>query len=227
MIKIPQDHLYFEEIGKDIWIMDNHKWALYCWELFRQKHKTIGSTLVHLDYHWDACDDCYNENEELYNNCVNKLKNADLKQLKADILNNEIICDSFISPGIFRDYIKKVHFHCFQTNTKIGLSGNILKYFNTEQYIHSNIDDLVRLVGMDNIILDLDLDIFNYNCNNLYNGKLWDENKINEYLYKISPLIKQSSIITIAASYGHSGTIEDTKYLVELVIPQIIKYNNY
>ena len=54
---------YFEEIYPNIWIMHNHKWSLYCWELYRENNE-IPSTLVHLDYHWDAINDYY-KNEEI------------------------------------------------------------------------------------------------------------------------------------------------------------------
>lgn len=48
---------FIEELYSNVYLMDNHKWALYCWEFYRQK-KQLPSTLVHLDYHWDAINDC-------------------------------------------------------------------------------------------------------------------------------------------------------------------------
>jgi len=70
---------YFEEIYPNIWIMNNHKWSLYCWEQYREKND-IPSTLVHLDYHWDAIND-YSENESL-------IKNMNLVTMKKALIEN-------------------------------------------------------------------------------------------------------------------------------------------
>ena len=80
-INFEKNDEYFDEIYPNIWIMDNHKWALYCWEQYRVKNQ-IPSTLVHIDYHWDAVNDYY-ENED-------ELKNIDLDMSTAELNSAEI-----------------------------------------------------------------------------------------------------------------------------------------
>ncbi|PPK57337.1 uncharacterized protein UPF0489 [Malaciobacter marinus] len=210
-ISFQQDDSYFEEIYPNIWIMDNHKWALYCWEQYRIKNK-ISSILVHLDYHWDAIND-YFEDEFL-------VKNMDLNALYNEIKNNIIRCDSFISPAIIRGYIDKVGFHCFQTGT-IGFDGDFLNRYNTTQNIHNNIEELVKEIGKQEIILDIDLDIFNTLGSRM--GSVWCKEEIKTYINKINPLIKQAKIVTVAMSYNYASSNEDIEYLTKLVVPLIIK----
>lgn len=210
-ISFQKSENYFKEICPNIWIMDNHKWALYCWEQYRIKNK-IPSTLVHLDYHWDAMN-AYFEDESF-------VKNMDLKALYNEIKNNIIRCDSFITPAIIRGYIDKVDFHCFQTDT-IGFDGDFLNRYNTRQNIHNNIEDLVNEIGKQEIILDIDLDIFN--TLGMRMGSVWFKEEIKTYINKINPLIKQAKIITIAMSYNYASSNEDIEYLTKLVIPLIIK----
>lgn len=47
--------------------------------------------------------------------------------------------------------------------------------------------------------------------------------KIEAYIYKITSLVKQAKIITIAMSYGYTGSNEEIEYLTKLVIPLIIE----
>ena len=203
---------YFEEIYPNIWIMNNHKWSLYCWEQYREKND-IPSTLVHLDYHWDAIND-YSEDESL-------IKNMNLVTMKKALIeNNNIKKDSFIAPGIIRGYIKQVDFHCFQTNNDIGLNDEILNKYNVIENIHKNIETLIQNIGKQEVILDLDLDIFNKLGSIV--GDLWSKEEIKNYIYSITPLIKQAKIITIAMSYGHTGNDEEIEYLTKFVVSMII-----
>ena len=211
-INFKNNEEYFEEIYPNIWIMHNHKWSLYCWEKYREEN-SIPSTLVHLDYHWDAIND-YSENESI-------IKDMNLISIKdALIEDSNIRKDSFIAPSIIRGYVNRIDFHCFQTDTAIGLDGDLLANYTPMQNIHCRIEDLIQSIGNQEIILDLDLDIFNKSGSGL--GELWSKQEIENYIYKITPLIKQAKIITIAMSYGFSGTDEDIEYLVKLVVPIII-----
>lgn len=212
-INFEKNDEYFDEIYPNIWIMDNHKWALYCWEQYRVKNQ-IPSTLVHIDYHWDAVNDYY-ENED-------ELKNIDLDTMKNIISEEQYIRkDSFIAPAIIRKFINRVDFYCFQNNTEVGLDSSLLTKYQVKQNIYSQIDDLVKSTGTCEIILDIDLDIFNTIGSKF--GKLWSKDKIINYINKLSPLIKKAKIITIAMSYGYTGSNEEIEYLTKLVIPLIIE----
>lgn len=203
---------YFEEIYPDIWIMHNHKWSLFCWEKYRENNH-IPSTLVHLDYHWDACND-YSENEST-------IRDMNLNEMKDVIIENtNIRKDSFIAPAIIRGYINKVEFHCLQKDNAIGLDSDFLNRYNAIQNIHDKIEDLILAIGSQEIILDLDLDIFNTLGSKF--GVLWEKEKIESYIDTITPLIKQAKVITIAMSYGHTGYDDGIEYLTKLVVPMIV-----
>ena len=203
---------YFEEIYSNIWIMHNHKWAFYCWEQYRESND-IPSILVHLDYHWDACND-YSENEST-------IRDMNLKDIK-DVLieDTNIRKDSFIAPAIIRGYINRIDFHCYQKDNAIGFDADFLSRYNAIENVCENIEDLVQNIGDKEIILDIDLDIFNTLGSRM--GKLWSKEDIESYIHKITPLIKQAKIITIAMSYGFSGSDEDVENLTKLVVPMII-----
>ena len=215
-INFEKNDEYFDEIYPNIWIMDNHKWALYCWEQYRGKNK-IPSTLVHIDYHWDAVNDYYKNEYELNNIDLDTMKN---------IISEELYIrkDSFIAPAIIRKFINRVDFHCFQNNTEVGLDSSLLTKYQVKQNIRYQIDDLVKSTGTCEIILDIDLDIFNTIGSKF--GKLWSKDKIINYINKLSPLIKKAKIITIAMSYGYTGSNEEIEYLTRLVVSQIVEIKN-
>jgi len=129
--------------------------------------------------------------------------------------------DSFIAPAIIRKFINRVDFYCFQNNTEVGLDSSLLTKYQVKQNIYNQIDDLVKSTGTCEIILDIDLDIFNTIGSKF--GKLWSKDKIINYINKLSPLIKKAKIITIAMSYGYTGSNEEIEYLTKLVIPLIIE----
>lgn len=162
------DKEYFSEIYPNIWIMNDHKWAVYCWEKYRMPN-TIPATLVHLDYHWDAIND-YNKDDSI-------IKKMELEAIENEIIkNNNIRKDSFIAPAIIRGYINRVDFHCFQTDTPKGLGQEFLNTYNCIENIHSTIEDLVQSIGDQEIVLDLDLDIFN--TLGFKGGSLWSTEEI-------------------------------------------------
>ena len=47
--KLVEDENFLQPLGRGVWLMDDHRWALKVWETER----THGQyTLVHADYHW-------------------------------------------------------------------------------------------------------------------------------------------------------------------------------
>lgn len=204
---------YFQEIYPNIYLMDNHKWALYCWELYKNEYD-IPSTIVHLDYHWDGIND-YHENEK-------DIETVKLSELKDIIVEEKYIRkDSFIAPAIIRGYANRIHFHSFQTDTEIGLDDFLLDKFDAKQFVHDTIEELLSATGSESIILDIDLDLFNKSTNFL-DGDLWTKEEILEYISKIIPLIKRAKVITIAMSYGYSGSNTEREFLSKFIVPKII-----
>lgn len=99
---------------------------------------------------------------------------------------------------------------------------SLIKRYNVIQNTHEHIEDLVSSIGDEKIILDIDLDVFNKSTYFL-NGDLWSDDDIITYIKIISNLILQAEIITIAMSYGYSGTDKQREHLIRLVVPEIIR----
>ena len=107
---LKEDDEYYEEIANIIWLMDNHRWAYYVWELNRSVFNDRKAPIIHVDYHWDAGDDFYNSPEK--ESEFKSLTLADVKSLVQE--GNWIRFDSFICPAIIRGITNEVHFLCFQ-----------------------------------------------------------------------------------------------------------------
>lgn len=220
-----EDENYFEEVSPNIWLMDDHKWSYYIWELVLRKRKSVKVplSLYHLDYHWDGINDFNKED-------IIRLKEEGNLEYIYEITrkNNLIRKDSFIAPTIISGIVDKVHFYCFQCDEEAGLDEQFLKEWNAEQHIHKTDESLVTAKkNYDSIIFNLDLDLFNKSNDMMYEGEIWSETEIKQLVDKCSNLIKSSAVITIAMSFGYSGTKENTKDLVKLVIPRIIKHSKF
>ena len=206
----------YERIHDNCFLVKNHKWALLCWENYKKDYPNMSSILVHLDYHWDSGD---------YEGNVFELKNMSLKELQEHIEENHYITlDGFITPAVIRNTINEVHFFCCQD--KEALDSRFLKNIS---YTYTSIEQLVETVKDKNIILDIDLDLFNYDAGNGYwdiKANLWDEQEIKDFIISCSPLIKQADCITIAESPEYTGNKDDVVYLKNLIIPSIIDILN-
>ena len=211
---------YIEEIHPNIWLMNNHKWAFYCWENYRLTHKSNSQyNLIHLDFHWDGINDFQDEARS------STLKNIDsLNEIHELVNQGDFIKDaSFIAPGIIRGILNEVHFYCLQDDTEIGIDESLLDQYTCTQYIHNDVDDLINQKFKDEIFFDIDLDLFNKE-EYWMKGDLWEEDEIIKLIDKCSKIISNSSLVTIAKSPGYSGTKDDMIFLKELVVPKIVNY---
>ncbi|MDI6777794.1 MAG: UPF0489 family protein [Patescibacteria group bacterium] len=72
------------DLKRNIFIMNNHRWAFFCWQKFFSKNHNDKITIVHIDAHPDACRT--SEKEEEY------IKSSDPR----NITNRCLQCDNFI-----------------------------------------------------------------------------------------------------------------------------------
>ena len=215
--KIEEDPEYFEEVYPQVWLMDDHKWSYYIWESHYQQNQNIPSTLVHIDYHWDAINDIVNEE------AMSLICNSDLSQLKDEIKKDVYLRkDSFIAPAIIKEYIKNVYFFCKQTDTEIGLDKTLLQRYKVDEYRMDNIQKISSCLKDKRILLDIDVDIFN-KTTDWATGELWEEKEIYSFLSECDGLIKNADVITVAMSHGYSGSPADTKYLTEVTVAKVLK----
>jgi UPF0489 domain len=212
-----RDDDYLVELSSDIWLMDNHKWALWVWESLRQSSKINRFTLVHADYHWDGGYDFHGSPE-----MQEKLLVAGLDDLRNLIVEeNWIRYDSFIAPAIKRGMFDEVHFFCKQNDGfDIGIGDALLEQCGTRQIFHEAAATLAAAKFPSPVIFDLCLDLFNRST--IWNkGDLWEEVEILEFLEIVRPVIERAILVTVSLSFECSGTAEDTKRLAQMVLPVI------
>lgn len=219
---LKRDDQYCADLGKSVWLMDNHKWALYVWESFRQQAGGGRFTLAHADYHWDDGYDFHCDPEQ-----EQKLLTADLERLRAFIEKGEWIrYDSFIAPAVARGMFDALHFYCLQGDEwDVGIDENVRRPVGTDQVIHETPESFASLEAVFPLIFDLCLDLFN-RSDQFQEGDLWSDGEVLGFLNTVRPLIIGASLVTISLSFDCSGTAEDTRHLASLVLPKIQAWRN-
>jgi hypothetical protein len=212
-------NLYHEEVAKGVWVMSNHKWAWYCWE-YSSKHRPI--RVIHIDYHWDSLNDFTDIND------IDLLTSLDtlfkIESFTATEQQGLVKDDSFIAPAVIRGLINEIHFYCFQDEHP-GFYQQFVEKYNLTQFVHSKIEDLLKIELVTPFILDIDLDFFNKTY-------FPTERDVHDFISKIQKLLTQAEIITIAKSDLYNWKLKDGEYfdwdqsviesVSSIVIPKII-----
>jgi len=211
------DNDYCREIAPGVWIMDDHKWALYVWSINRD---ILPDILFHADYHWDGDDDFPGDDPTL-----TKLL-SDPNQLKKVISDDQFIRKvSFISPAVRSEWFQEIHFYCYQRNIDKGLKTENLIRKPVRQFLHASQESVLKKLGGKPVAFDLDVDLFNHST--FYGrGDLWPDDEILSFLDRFGQLIKESPLVTIALSFLYSGSELDTRHLAELTLPKILSIRN-
>ncbi|OPY76032.1 MAG: hypothetical protein A4E65_03306 [Syntrophorhabdus sp. PtaU1.Bin153] len=204
---------YLEEIFPSVWLMDDHRWAYYIWEKVFLKNENEGSfALVHLACRWDGVNDFYGDPTAVRN----LVEINDIDRIYSLVQRNRYVRkDSFIAPAIIRGLVDEVHFYCRQTGTGPGLYPPFLKEHKARQFIYGQIEPLLSHQISKPIIFDIDLDLFN-KSDMWDEGGPWTDQEIVEFLSMCSNLIRSSSVVTAAMSFGCSGTKQDTRHSTRL-----------
>lgn len=210
---------FLESLGNDVWLMDDHRWALLVWE---ERRKLAKYTLVHADQHWDAVYDFW-ENKE----AEQELLRADATRIRQYLVENELIrYDSFIAPAVRRGLFDAVHFYCTEGDgNDIGLYEEFLREAGVVQIVHPTIASLAAAKFSYPVIFDLCLDLFN-RSDQWMEGNLWEDTEIMEFLESMRHIISEAKIVTVSMSFNYSGTHADTRALASLVIPTLLSYRS-
>ncbi|WP_162096615.1 UPF0489 family protein [Desulfotalea psychrophila] len=208
---------FCKEIYPNVWLMDDHKWAFWAWISYIDRVKTsLPLSLYHIDYHWDAINDFQCEK------ALSDISQAELTALFSLVSEDYISKDGFIAPAIIKRIFDEVHFYCRQKGTEIAFSPDFLKTYNAKQYIHQEIENMCAVKKSKQYAFDLDIDVFN-DSGMYLESELWSQEKRDLFFQKCRGLIENASVITIAMSFGYSGTKNDTKYLAKYVIKKYSK----
>jgi hypothetical protein len=208
-----EDDQLLINLGKGVWLMDNHRWALKVWETER-KHTRY--SLVHADYHWDAGYDFHGHPEQEAR--LLSASSAEVAEIVA--AGTWIKFDSFIAPAVRRGLVNTVHFYCFQDDAE-PIDESILKICGATQVCHSSVESLGASYITGPLIFDLCLDLFN-RSDQWEEGDLWSDGEILHFLEVVQPLVVRADIVTISLSFNYSGTHSDTRHLAKLVVPSLL-----
>jgi hypothetical protein len=215
---IISDDSYYDEVKPNIWLMDNHRWAYYIWELYAHRDPgKLPCTLIHIDYHWDDINDFQD------NSSIEILKQGNINYLYNLVEQNEylIMYDSFIAPAVIRGLFDKIYFYCFQDSDGCRFDPSFRKKYPVKTFSYKNINNLVKNTLGKNFFLDIDIDIFNNNQEMIDEGDLWSDERINTFIQNLQPLFQDSLVTTIAMSFGCSGTPEDTRKLTRMLLEKL------
>jgi hypothetical protein len=220
---LKQDDKYLQHVGVNVWLMDNHKWALWVWEQHWASARVGKFTLAHADHHWDGGYD-FSEHPDL----EVELQAAGLEKLKGWIEEDVWIrYDSFISPAVARGRFDAVHFFCKQGDEwDVAIGKSLLDATGTEQTIHESVESFAALEARKPLIFDLCLDLFNGEPDQYLRGVLWPDDEIQAFLDAVRPLIEAAEVVTVSLSFGYSGTEADTRKLAAFVLPQLVAWRS-
>ncbi len=212
-----EDDSFLVNLGRGIWLMDDHRWALKVWEAER-KHERY--TLVHADKHWDGCYDFHDQPA-----AEKRLVNASADQVADLVAEGEWIrYDSFIAPAVKRGLVQTIHFYCLQDGPgDNALDEDFLRSCGARQFLHNTPSQLASARIVDPMIFDLCLDLFN-RSDNWAEGDLWTDAEIDEFMGVVGPLVAAAELVTVSLSFNYSGTHAQTRHLARRVIPQLLAH---
>jgi hypothetical protein len=214
-----RDDDFLLKLEDEMWLMDNHKWALYAWEVSRHRLGIDKFTLIHADHHWDGVDDAVEQPE-----LAAKLLAADPSQLHAMTkLEEGIRYDSFIAPAVRRRMFDELHFYCKQGDGgDIGIDDRVLKMAGTRQFFYEDAKALAKHTFESPMIFDLCLDLFN-RSDQFQTGDLWSDEEILQFMNTVNGIVQRAAVVTVSLSFDWSGDTDDTRHLAEMVIPKLLE----
>ncbi|WP_121615793.1 UPF0489 family protein [Virgibacillus halodenitrificans] len=210
--------VFFPE--KNIYLMDNHKWAFYIWELARKKSViSPNATLIHVDAHLDDCPFVLQDNPEY-------LEIKELSSLKR-FTENHVTYDTFIWPAFGRGTINNIiyvsdypnePFQDWATNYVEGRTYEGLRLRSMPHFQKAAESGLVEPYVNDNsLILNLDLDFFNEEDFYGENPKLKTDNEVFSSLTYLKNVYNWD-LITVALSPECCGGEEAAKHLLDIFV---------
>jgi hypothetical protein len=210
------DDRYFVRLERNVWLMDDHKWAICAWEALRREANADRIDLVHVDYHWDGCDDYLGERAAQH-----ILRHADLPALREIVLADQYIrLDSFIAAAVRRRMLRRIHFLCRQDDTEIGINRDLLRLGGARQYVHADVLALNAAEVEAPYVFDLCLDYFS-DSDQMGSGPVWSDADVLDVVEPIRPLVEGAGAVTVSLSFDYSGSGADTRHLAQLVLPLV------
>ena len=205
-------------IGRDVWLMDDHRWAFYVWAQHALAYPDhVPWALVHIDAHADAVDGFLPDPAAW----AELQDETDLDRIYARVAQDtDITLAAFIAPAVRRGWVREVHFWGCPADDDF-LDAPLLAASGATQQCHASVADIVSAVAGKRLLLDVDVDVFN-RAERRGESRLWPHDEIVACVESWTPLVRQAEVVTIARSFGFSGTPTDTVLLTELVVSRVL-----
>ncbi|MDV3448807.1 UPF0489 family protein [Bacillus safensis] len=211
--------IYFPE--KKIFLMDQHKWAFYIWELAREEGLIMpNATLFHVDAHLDDVPSVLQDNPEYID--IEGLEN--IKSFTDKSIQNF----TFIWPAFGRETINNIIYVSdfsrsdpFEEWTRENVAGRI--YEGIRVHSIEELKDSILLgevepyVHNNSLILNLDLDFFNEEEFYDRDPKIKSDQEVMESLTYLKNLYKWD-LITVSLSPEYCGGEEACDHLLKLFL---------
>ncbi|WP_131537886.1 peptide arginase family protein [Pedobacter nototheniae] len=194
----------------NIYIMDNHLAAFWCWSKDLDPMKNY--TLLHIDRHNDLSDALVKEAFHLYKN--EKFKSMPIEKAVALKVNGHqmLMWNNFIELyNVFNPYTLK-NFE-FVTPVKLPAKYRYLKNTSLKRWMNKEFTLQELFEQQDRKaqakIINLDIDVFFIERNGKYK-KILTDNELKTFADKIRPLIDKAALVTIALSPECCGGWENS-----------------
>lgn len=221
------EDLMRNQVGRDLWVMNNHKWALWAW-YSAQIGKS--ASLLHLDWHWDGVNDFQTRKSQ--DELLNIAQGGGLENL-IEAENERVKYDSFIAPAIILGLVKDVHYHCFQNCGTPGLDLDLLESAGAKEYRHDSLQGVLDATeDIDSpILFDLDLDLFSRDTV-YFQSEDEHFSNISDFLTRSTDVIQRAAVVTIAKSPANwkvfdgpqwDWTEEMADQIFDHVVPRVIE----
>ncbi|AMP98676.1 hypothetical protein AY601_1763 [Pedobacter cryoconitis] len=194
----------------NIYIMDNHLAAFWCWS--RELDPIKSYTLMHIDRHNDLNDALVKEAFHLYKN--EKFKSMPIEKAVALRVNDDqmLMWNNFIELyNVFNPYTLK-NFE-FVTPVKLPTKYRHLKNIPLKSWINKEFT-VQELFDQQNRkaqpkVINLDIDVFFVERSGKHK-KILTDNELKSFAEKIRPLIDRAALVTIALSPECCGGWENS-----------------
>jgi hypothetical protein len=194
-----------EDTDSKIFVMNNHRLAYGCWKTHFDAKQYSKILMLHIDCHPDAVPNEYS---------IKDIPPEGDEETISWFTDKYLKWDNFIHPYIYEyaDRIKYINL-CHETE----LSNSLKKEYAPEKLdITNTIDaeyvfETIRAYDSDAVIIDLDLDYFTDDTEDLCTTSNWNDNHIAEFMSKLHHALsgKNVTIVTIATSPSCLESIND------------------
>lgn len=214
------DNVFYHDDKRNIFVMNNHKLAFYCWQKYFNNKSNKKIKIVHIDFHLDN-----DFIDEKYHNDF--ICNTNLKYLTRKYVNwVEFIFAFALKNNRNIKVISLVNKREFVGPFEDNEEFEKINFFHEQEKIFF---EYLKNEKVD--ILDIDIDYFikKHEYKDIF--VMWSKEEIDNFFINLFNSIKHPKIITVATSpccmkepFGESS-LERARYIYKIVEKNLHKYS--